>query len=131
MTTKPRKPIKKQPEGEASLSPKIMRFVEEYVIDGNGTQAAIRAGYSERSAYAQASALLKKHEVKAELEKRLAEVRSGVKLTRQTCIEQYRRLASACYNQPLHELDDDTAAALTFLTKLNLSQRQKNVRLSG
>jgi phage terminase small subunit len=32
------------------LTPKQQRFVEEYVIDWNATQAAIRAGYSKRTA---------------------------------------------------------------------------------
>lgn len=34
------------------------RFCQEYVIDYNGTQAAIRAGYKEKNARSQASALL-------------------------------------------------------------------------
>ncbi|MBR2048290.1 MAG: terminase small subunit [Oscillospiraceae bacterium] len=34
------------------------RFCQEYVIDYNGTQAAIRAGYKEKTARQQASALL-------------------------------------------------------------------------
>ena len=34
----------------ASLTPKQQRFVEEYLIDLNATQAAIRAGYSEKTA---------------------------------------------------------------------------------
>src|SRR5690348_3923795 len=36
------------------LTPKQGLFVNEYLIDLNGTQAAIRAGYSERSAASQA-----------------------------------------------------------------------------
>ena len=35
------------------------RFCQEYLVDLNGTQAAIRAGYAERSAASQASTLLK------------------------------------------------------------------------
>ena len=34
------------------------RFCQEYVVDYNGTQAAIRAGYSEKTAKSQASTLL-------------------------------------------------------------------------
>ncbi len=34
----------------ANLTPKQERFVEEYLIDLNATQAAIRAGYSEKTA---------------------------------------------------------------------------------
>ena len=34
----------------ANLTPKQQRFVEEYLIDLNATQSAIRAGYSEKTA---------------------------------------------------------------------------------
>lgn len=39
-------------------------FVEEYLKDLNATQAAIRAGYSERTAYSQGQRLLKNVEIK-------------------------------------------------------------------
>ena len=41
-----------------SLTPKQQRFVEEYLVDLNATQAAIRAGYSAQTAAEQASRLL-------------------------------------------------------------------------
>jgi len=34
----------------AKLTPKQLRFIEEYLIDLNATQAAIRAGYSRDTA---------------------------------------------------------------------------------
>ncbi len=34
------------------MTPKQQRFVDEYLTDLNATQAAVRAGYSERTAYA-------------------------------------------------------------------------------
>lgn len=37
--------------GKIKLTDKQQRFVEEYLIDLNATQAAIRAGYSEQSYY--------------------------------------------------------------------------------
>ena len=40
------------------LSEQRQRFVDEYLIDLNGTQAAIRAGYSVKTAQEQASRLL-------------------------------------------------------------------------
>lgn len=40
------------------LTPKQQIFVKEYLVDLNATQAAIRAGYSERTAKAQGSRLL-------------------------------------------------------------------------
>ena len=40
------------------MTPKQQRFVDEYLIDLNATQAAIRAGYSEKTAQEQGSRLL-------------------------------------------------------------------------
>jgi phage terminase small subunit len=50
-----------------ALNDKQRRFVSEYLIDLNGTQAAIRAGYSEKTAGAQAFDLLKKPELQEAL----------------------------------------------------------------
>lgn len=47
-------------------------FIDEYLRDFNATQAAIRAGYSEKTAYSIGSENLKKPEVKAEIDERLA-----------------------------------------------------------
>lgn len=52
-------------ELEKLLTPKERRFVWEYEKDWNGTRAAIRAGYSEKSAAVIASRLLKKVNVAA------------------------------------------------------------------
>lgn len=41
-----------------ALTPKQDRFIQEYLIDLNGTQAAIRAGYSAKTAQEQSSRLL-------------------------------------------------------------------------
>jgi phage terminase small subunit len=45
------------------LNAKQLRFVEEYLTDLNATQAAIRAGYSEKTAYSQGQRLLKHVEI--------------------------------------------------------------------
>ncbi len=41
----------------SSLTPRQARFVKEYLVDLNGTQAARRAGYSSRTANEQAARL--------------------------------------------------------------------------
>lgn len=48
-----------------ALGEKRGRFVEEYLHDLNATQAAIRAGYSQKTAYSQGQRLLKDVEVSA------------------------------------------------------------------
>lgn len=58
------------------MTPKQERFVEEYLIDLNGTQAAIRAGYSPATANEQASRMLAKvniQEAVAEAKKQRSE----------------------------------------------------------
>lgn len=55
------------------LTPKQQRFVAEYAIDLNATQAAIRAGYSEKTARAIGSENLTKPDIAAALSTALAE----------------------------------------------------------
>lgn len=57
-----------------NLTPRQQRFVSEYLIDLNGTQAAIRAGYSEKTAAEQASRLL----TNVKVQETIAEARSRV-----------------------------------------------------
>lgn len=52
----------------AKLTPKQQRFVDEYLIDLNATQAAIRAGYSPKTAYSIGDENLKKPEIKKAIE---------------------------------------------------------------
>jgi len=55
-----------------NLNPKQLIFVQEYLRCGNGTHAAIAAGYSENSAESQASRMLKNAKVRAYLDKKEA-----------------------------------------------------------
>ena len=56
------------------LSPKMQRFCEEYIKDLNGTQAAIRSGYSEKGASVRGSELL----AKSNIQDRIAELARDV-----------------------------------------------------
>ena len=64
-----------------SLNDKQAAFAREYCIDKNATQAAIRAGYSPRTAKEQASRLLTNINVRAEIERPLAASAERVELT--------------------------------------------------
>lgn len=55
------------------LTAKQQRFCDEYLIDLNATQAAIRAGYSEKTARAIGAENLTKPDINAYIEKRMAE----------------------------------------------------------
>lgn len=56
----------------AKLTDKQRRFIDEYLIDLNATQAAIRAGYSHRTAQEQSARLLSNVMVRAEISKKMA-----------------------------------------------------------
>jgi phage terminase small subunit len=56
---------------QTSLTPKQQRFIQEYAVDLNGTQAAIRAGYSPKTARSIASETLQRPAVKAATQKAL------------------------------------------------------------
>ena len=60
------------------------RFVEEYLIDLNVTQAAIRAGYSPKTAYSIGHELMKIPEVRARIDKAMADrsKRTGINADR-------------------------------------------------
>jgi phage terminase small subunit len=55
------------------MTKKQKRFVEEYLIDLNATQAAIRAGYSPDTANEQGSRLLANVSIRTSIEKAMAE----------------------------------------------------------
>ncbi len=58
-------------DNSRKLTPKQKRFCQEYIIDFNATKAAIRAGYSEKTAYSIGHSLLKKVEIQEEIEKQI------------------------------------------------------------
>ena len=65
----------------ANLTPKQQRFVEEYLIDLNATQAAIRAGYSEKTAYSVGHENLKKPEIQKAIEEAKNKISERTELT--------------------------------------------------
>ena len=58
---------------DKKMTAKQKRFCDEYLIDLNITQAAIRAGYSQKTAYVIGNENLKKPMLKEYIEKRMAE----------------------------------------------------------
>lgn len=56
------------------LTAKQRRFVQEYLIDLNATQAAIRAGYSKKSAHSIGPENLEKPEIKQAIEEKLKQI---------------------------------------------------------
>ena len=70
-----------------TLSAKQSRFVEEYLLDGNGAAAAVRAGYSAKSARAIASENLTKPDVLSALQARQGVLAKQLEMTRQGVVQ--------------------------------------------
>lgn len=96
-------------------------FANEYLIDFNATQAAIRAGYSPKTAYSQGQRLLKHVEIKEYIKKRDEEITAELKLSQSRTFREIQKLAffdarkfyreDGSLKSPC-ELDDTEAAAL-------------------
>lgn len=78
-----------------TLTGKQSRFIGEYLINPNGTQAAIRAGYSAKTARAIASENLKKPEIIAELERQQTTTRKRLNVQAQQVTDELMRLVQA------------------------------------
>lgn len=62
---------------DIKLKPKELIFAEEWLKTTNATQSAIKAGYSERTAYSAGNRLLKKVDVRQYIDERLAEMKES------------------------------------------------------
>ena len=78
---------------EASLTPRQAAFVSEYIVDLNGTQAAIRAGYSPTSAAESASEFLSNSKISAEIAKLKAQRLSRINITADSVLHEMSMLA--------------------------------------
>lgn len=69
------------------LPNKQARFVDEYLVDLNGAGAAVRAGYSRKSAKEQACRLLTYDHVRDEIHKRFKETEERLQIRRDDVIK--------------------------------------------
>ena len=81
-------------------------FVQEYLIDLNATQAAIRAGYAPRSAGEQGCRLLKKRKIADAVAREMAARSRRTGITQDRVL---RELARIAFVDPNNVIDPDTA----------------------
>ena len=86
------------------LTPKQQRFVDEYLVDLNATQAAIRAGYSPKTATAIASENLAKPSISAAIACAMAERSKRTGITQDRILEELAKVAFI----KLTDIVDDT-----------------------
>lgn len=110
-----------------ALTEKQKRFVEEYLVDLNATQAAIRAGYSAKTADRIGPELLGKTCVSEAIQAAREEQTKRTNVTADRVIQEYAKIAffdprklfmDNGAPKEICSLDDDTAAALAGLDVL-------------
>jgi phage terminase small subunit len=72
------------------LTPKQQRFVDEYLVDLNATQAAVRAGYSAKTANNNAARLMLNHGIREAIEKGKRDRGARTAITQDWALERLR-----------------------------------------
>lgn len=131
----PKRPDERIKNPRTGLTLKQQRFVAEYLKDLNGKQAAIRSGYSQKTAESQASRLLSNANVAAAVAAGQAKTAEKLEVTKEMIVDELRKIAFADLRKAVawgprqhkeldgtvsngvtlidsDELDDDTAAAV-------------------
>ena len=120
------------------MTPKEIKFCQEYLISLNGTQAAIKAGYSKRSAREIASENLTKPYIKKWIQEQQKAIAKSAEITQHRVLQEYARIAffdvRKIYNDcnvliDIQDMDEDTAAAVSATETLEEYDNLK--QLSG
>ena len=105
------------------MTDKQKRFITEYLIDLSATQAAIRAGYSQRTAYSIGQRLLKNVEVKEAINSAMKEREARTEITADYVLTNLREIVERCMQkQPVftkgeQATDEQGRAIWTFDAK--------------
>lgn len=78
-----------------ALTPKQQRFAEEYLVDLNATQAAIRAGYSKKTAASQGERLLRKVDIQFEIQNGRKKISESTQISAEAVLKRWWQLANA------------------------------------
>ena len=115
---------------KANLTQKQSCFVDEYLVDLNATQAAIRSGYSKKTARTIGNQNLTKLDISSAIQERMNYRSERTKVTLDQVVREAARLAlfdprkmfdSDGTPKAIQDLDDDTAACIAGLDVANIS----------
>lgn len=104
----------------STLNPKQKRFVAEFLIDSNATQAAIRAGYSPASAKVTASRMLTKANVAAAVATGRTKITDELEITAASLIRDMARIRDKA------EANDEYQPAIKATEMLGKSLKEQN-----
>lgn len=106
------------------LNPREELFCIEYLVDCNGTQAAIRAGYPKPGAHVTASRLLKRPKIQDELNRRRQRIETRIEITAADISREAWEIARTAKSESAR------VAALSLLAKRHREFSEKQ-ELSG
>lgn len=81
---------------QKELSSKQLAFCEQYIIDLNATQAAIRAGYSQSSAQQQSSRLLLNDVIQAKIQELRQKVSEKLEIDALWVLKRFKEISDRC-----------------------------------
>ncbi len=125
-----------------ALTPKQRRFIEEYAVDLNATQAAIRAGYSENSAKQIGHENLTKPDLVEAIAEHVAELSKQTGITAESVLTRLDEVADRCMQaEPVFDREGHETGEYTFqhaganraleLLGKHLALFTDNLRLAG
>lgn len=106
------------------LSDKQKKFCEEYIIDFNQTQSAIKAGYSAKTAYSIGNENLKKPDIQAYIKELLSKREERTQITADMVVKEWAKVAFFDIRKIFHkeggllnphDLDDETATVISSI----------------
>ena len=106
------------------LSDKQKKFCEEYIIDFNQTQSAIKAGYSAKTAYSIGNENLKKPDIQAYIKELLSKREERTQITADMVVKEWAKIAFFDIRKIFHkeggllnphDLDDETATVISSI----------------
>jgi len=96
------------------LTPKQRRFVEEYLVALNATQAAIRAGYSPKTAYSIGMENLRKPQIAAAIQEAMKSRSARTEVTQDRVVKELARVA---FVDPVQVINFKTGAVLSDISE--------------
>ena len=104
------------------MTKKQKRFCDEYLVDCNATQAAIRAGYSEKTAYSIGQRTLKNVEVQEYINAKLLEISNKKTANAQEVLEYLSAVMRGEHREQVLKLDGD---GMQSITDIDVSARDR------
>lgn len=112
------------------MNAKQRKFADEYLIDCNATQAAIRAGYNEKTAYSQGQRMLKNVEVKAYIDEQLERLHNEKTADAQEVLEYLTAVMRGQHREQTLQLVGDGVQTITDID-VSARERLKAAELIG